>query len=89
MHQVHFIAHVQLARHPVKAVLPALSESDRNELPMNEIDAQQAPYRCPRCQRPTGIAYRVADDGGADLRVLIRCGDCRHRWSAIIGRPTK
>ena len=56
---------------------------------MNESDAQQAPYTCPRCQQPTGMAYKVADDGGADVRVLIRCGDCRHRWSAIIGRPTK
>lgn len=43
-------------------------------------------YTCPRCQKAVGQAYRFMDDGPVVLRVLIRCQDCQHRWSALIER---
>jgi hypothetical protein len=56
---------------------------------MSEVQEEQIQYKCPRCQQ-AGRAYRFADDGSTNLRVLIRCVNCMHRWSALIPRtPTK
>jgi hypothetical protein len=54
---------------------------DLRELTPEQLQVQHA---CPRCHRIAGRPYRVADDGTRQLRVLIRCGDCQHRWSALV-----
>jgi hypothetical protein len=53
---------------------------------MSEVQAKEIQYTCPRCHQPLGRAYRFADDGPAQMRVLIRCQQCLHRWSALIAR---
>jgi C4-type Zn-finger protein len=49
-------------------------------------EQQQIQYTCPRCHQPQGRAYLFADDTPNQLRVLIRCQKCLHRWSAIVAR---
>jgi hypothetical protein len=53
---------------------------------MIENEQQQVQHTCPRCHRPAGQPYRFADDGSRQLRVLIRCGECQHRWSALVAK---
>jgi DNA-directed RNA polymerase subunit RPC12/RpoP len=52
---------------------------------MSDVQANQIQYLCPRCQH-NGQPYKFADDGPSQLRVLIRCEHCSHRWSALIAR---
>ena len=49
---------------------------------------QSAPHLCPRCLRKTGSPYRVAPDAPGNLRLLVRCDACRHRWSLIVPKES-
>jgi hypothetical protein len=55
---------------------------------MSDLESEQTPHLCPRCQQPAGRAYKYADDGSS-LRVLIRCGLCQHRWSALLEKAAR
>jgi DNA-directed RNA polymerase subunit RPC12/RpoP len=43
-------------------------------------------YTCPRCQKAMGRPFHFSNDGRLQLRVLIRCQYCQHRWSVLIAR---
>lgn len=44
---------------------------------------------CPRCQSGSGQPFRAVPDEGTDnVRVLMRCDACHHRWSAMVPRDT-
>jgi C4-type Zn-finger protein len=52
-------------------------------------EQREIKHTCPRCHQPLGRAYLFTDDTPAQLRVLIRCQQCKHRWSALVARPLK
>ena len=43
---------------------------------------------CPRCLRKTGTPYRVVPVDPGNLRLLVRCDACRHRWSLIVSKDS-
>lgn len=43
---------------------------------------------CPRCKKGVGQTYRVIPDNPSSLRILMRCDQCRHRWSAIVPKDS-
>jgi hypothetical protein len=45
-------------------------------------------HLCPRCLRKTGSPYRVVPDDPGNLRLLVRCDACRHRWSLIVPKDS-
>ena len=45
-------------------------------------------HLCPRCLRQTGAPYRVVPDDPGNLRLLLRCDACRHRWSLIVPKDS-
>jgi hypothetical protein len=41
-------------------------------------------FQCPRCQQPTGRQDRFALHERDKVKVIVKCDDCRHRWSVIL-----
>ena len=41
------------------------------------------PCPCPRCNKGGGRPFRLAPDA-AQVRVLLQCDWCHHRWSTIV-----
>jgi hypothetical protein len=40
--------------------------------------------QCPRCHKASGRQDRFAIHERDAVRVIVRCTECRHRWSVII-----
>jgi hypothetical protein len=43
---------------------------------------------CPLCRRGGGAPYRTVEESNQQLRVLLRCDGCRHRWSTLLAKDT-
>jgi hypothetical protein len=41
-------------------------------------------HTCPLCGRTGGEPFRAVPLDDKNVRLLIRCDGCRHRWSAIV-----
>jgi len=39
--------------------------------------------KCPRCREGTGRPDGYAIHEGDTVRLIVRCSECRHRWSVI------
>jgi DNA-directed RNA polymerase subunit M/transcription elongation factor TFIIS len=49
------------------------------------VPAQRPPiFSCPRCGRPTGRQDKFAVHERDEIKVIVRCTECRHRWSVIV-----
>ena len=42
------------------------------------------PYTCPRCHAQSARADRIAHEDSTEVRIVLKCDACRHRWSAMI-----
>jgi hypothetical protein len=47
------------------------------------VSLEHAPVRCPLCHLLTGVEERFIVHEGDQMRVIVRCAGCRHRWSVI------
>jgi hypothetical protein len=43
---------------------------------------------CPLCRRPGSAPYRTVRESDSQLRVLLRCDGCRHRWATLIAEES-
>jgi transcriptional regulator NrdR family protein len=41
-------------------------------------------FQCPRCNQPAGRQDRFAVHEGDQVRVIVKCTECRHRWSVMM-----
>jgi transcription elongation factor Elf1 len=41
-------------------------------------------FQCPRCHQPTGRQDKFTLHERDKIKVIVRCGECRHRWSVIV-----
>ncbi len=41
-------------------------------------------HTCPLCKRTGGEPFRAVPVDDKNVRLLVRCDGCRHRWSAIV-----
>ena len=41
-------------------------------------------FKCPRCQQHAGRQDKFALHERDEVKVIVRCGECRHRWSVIM-----
>lgn len=41
-------------------------------------------HTCPLCRRAGGEPFRAVPLDDKNMRLLVRCDGCRHRWSAIV-----
>jgi Zn ribbon nucleic-acid-binding protein len=41
-------------------------------------------FPCPRCHRPTGRQDKFALHEQDQVKVIVKCGECRHRWSVLM-----
>jgi hypothetical protein len=41
-------------------------------------------HTCPRCRAETGRPDRIAHEDTNEVRIVLKCDACRHRWSAMI-----
>jgi hypothetical protein len=52
---------------------------------------QERGFQCPRCQeftgRQDGFAVHERVRERQTTRVIVRCTECRHRWSVIVRSP--
>jgi len=42
------------------------------------------PDTCPRCHAHAARADRIAYEDSTEVRIVLKCDMCRHRWSAMI-----
>jgi hypothetical protein len=49
------------------------------------VSTEEEPvFQCPRCHEATGRQDRFAIHDREYVKVIVRCTQCRHRWSAIL-----
>ena len=41
-------------------------------------------FPCPRCHQPTGRQDKFALEERDKVKVIVKCGECRHRWSVVM-----
>jgi DNA-directed RNA polymerase subunit RPC12/RpoP len=45
-------------------------------------------YECPRCHQHSGRQDRFALHARDEIKVIVRCEGCGHRWSVIVRAET-
>jgi predicted RNA-binding Zn-ribbon protein involved in translation (DUF1610 family) len=54
------------------------------QLQLRDVPTDQEPvFQCPRCHKTAGRQDRFAVHERDIVRVIVRCTECRHRWSVI------
>jgi hypothetical protein len=49
---------------------------------------EERAFQCPRCEKLTGRQERFAVLERDQVKVIVRCDPCRHRWSVIVPPET-
>jgi transcription elongation factor Elf1 len=45
---------------------------------------QERVFECPRCHQTEGRQDKFTLHERDKIKVIVRCGECRHRWSVIL-----
>jgi DNA-directed RNA polymerase subunit M/transcription elongation factor TFIIS len=49
------------------------------------VSVEEKPlFQCPRCHQPAGRQDKFAIHERDHVKVIVKCAECRHRWSVLI-----